>query len=114
MVYYINPANEHGKVNIACAKNILEDKSLKLVPHFKCPVWETQNKSFSLKLQEASGENTKVMFLDKCVFFCNIQNVKDLSKQVFVKDENGNPCRNSVEFPDTDFNKWTTPALFIL
>lgn len=113
MVYYTNPANEHGKVNIACAKNILEDKQLKLVKHFKCPVWETQNKSYSLKLQEASGDS-KIMFLEKCVFFATHENVKNLDKQVFVKDENGNPCRKSVQFGDADFNKWTTPSLFIL
>lgn len=114
IVYYVNPANEHGKVNISVAKNILEDKSLKLVKHFKCPVWETQNKSFSLKIQEATGSDTKCMFLDKCIFFANIDNVNNLEKQVFIKDEDGNPCKNAIQFGDSDFNKWTTPSLFIL
>lgn len=54
------------------------------------------------------------MFLDKCVFFCNLEDVKNLSKQIFIKDATGNPCKESVKFGDADFNKWTTPALFVL
>jgi hypothetical protein len=41
MVYYTNPANEHGKINVSCANNIIEDKSLKLLKYFKTPIVET-------------------------------------------------------------------------
>jgi hypothetical protein len=47
LVAYSNPANEHIKVNHASAKNILQDSDLKLLPWFKQPVMETQNKAWS-------------------------------------------------------------------
>ena len=77
MVYYTNPANEHGKFNVACATNILQDVDLKLLKYFRTPVLETQNKTWSIKLQEKAGD-VKIMFLDKCIFLANIQNVNQL------------------------------------
>lgn len=47
MVYYQNCANQHGKINVAAAKNILEDKDLKLLKFFKTPILETQNQAWS-------------------------------------------------------------------
>lgn len=77
---------------------------------------ETQNKSYSLKLHEAAQlrGDCKLLWLDKCVFFANISNVKNLEKQVFIKDEDGNPCKHAVQFGDSEFNNFTTPSLFIL
>lgn len=54
------------------------------------------------------------MFLDKCVFFANISNVKNLEKQVFIKDKDGNPSRFAVQFGDTEFSNFTVPSLFVL
>ena len=93
IVYYTNPANEHGKVNCAIASNIIEDKNLKLIKYFRTPIAETQAKNYSLRYAEACGLDVKMLWLDKCVFFATYQNVKDLSKQVFVKDKDGNPSR---------------------
>jgi len=50
MAYYINPSSSHGKLNVTCAGNIIEDKELKFLPMFATPVLETQGKAWSLKL----------------------------------------------------------------
>ena len=114
MVYYTNPANEHGKVNVSCANNIIEDKSLKLLKYFRTPIVETQGKAYSLKINDAVGPDCKLLWLDKCVFFANLSNVKNLEKQVFVKDEDGNPCKHAVQFGDSEFNNYTSSSLFVL
>jgi len=41
LVYYTNPANEHGKVNCSVANKILEDKDFKLLKYFRTPIAET-------------------------------------------------------------------------
>lgn len=88
MVYYVNPANEHGKVNLLTATNILEDKDLLLLKYHKSPVIETQNKSFSQRVQKACPR-TRILYLDKCTFLANFEDVELLSKKIFILDENG-------------------------
>lgn len=92
MVYYTNPANEHGKVNVATASNILQDNDMKLLKFFKTPVVETQGKAYSQKLLTAAGQNASpLLLLDKCTFFVAPNDVEKLSKKIFIKGEDGEP-----------------------
>ena len=113
MVYYVNPANEHGKVNLLTASNTLEDKDLLLLKYYKTPMIETQTKAFSQRLQKACSD-TRILYLDKCIFLATIEDVDILSKKVFILDEKGAPQKDHVHFLDADLKKWETAALFIL
>ena len=115
MVYYTNPANEHGKINVASASNFLTDNDLYLFKFFKTPVVETQNKAYSLKLLEKGGKNASpLMFLDKCTFFVDPSDVSKLSKKIFIIGDDGEPQIDHKHIEDSEFNNWTSKALLIL
>jgi hypothetical protein len=53
--------------------------------------------------------------LDKFIFLLKKKDVADLSKNVFIYDPvTDAPSKTATNFPDSDFNKWTTKALFLL